>query len=201
MQTKGTGFAGLDEWVTDTSSLPPMGQRLTRPLPAKGSREPANAKSASQPTAKSGSGGIGCVWVILVGVVLLIIWFLFIVSAENEKKERDTRSTAARPAQTTPARSKPEYTISRPNAGVGSLKQAEANWCKGIENGIEAHRARLSNTSSQTTIDAFNRNVGEFNLRCAAKRAYERVWTHAENEARARSNWWRTNYENVLWAQ
>lgn len=161
------GFAGLDSLVTkvDAAPSPTPPPEETSQAPKSMSAPPRQVYTGT-PTAGSKSGGTVGWW--LMGLTLLVA-IIYFSNSDNSSPSSASYQASSAPVQSTPATgqnySSNEETM--PLVGDGlAFDRSEIRYCLSQEIRIAAWQGQV-NQYSQSSVDAFNGAVADYNARCA----------------------------------
>lgn len=181
------GFAGLDSMVSDVEAPAVPEPAKASPLPPP-KREPAREEPApTQPaySAPASSGeGSGKWWAIGIGIAVLFVW----ASGSDKKSSARTAPSAPSYSYSAPApaaRPAPYYPPAAPAyvpepapasasdgeemppVGSGlSYNRAQIRYCLSEKIRISAWQEQVDQYS-ETSVDAFNMAVNDYNMRCS----------------------------------
>lgn len=167
------GFAGLDSMVSEVDRTPP-------PAPVEQPRQPARAEAPAEeprpvytgaPGAGSGSGGSGKWWLIGIG---LVVFFSWIGSSDKPSQPRQASYAAPAPAPAaapySPPAPAPSYSSNEeriPPVGSGlTFDRSQMRYCLSEKIRVAAWQEQV-NSYSETSVDAFNAAVNDYNARCS----------------------------------
>lgn len=167
------GFAGLDAMVSEVDSTLP-------PAPVEQPRQPARVEAPAEeprpvytgnPGAGSGSGGSGKWWLIGIG---LVVFFSWIGSSDKPSQPRQASYAAPAPAPAAapynPPAPAPSYTSNEehiPPVGTGlTFDRSQMRYCLSEKIRVAAWQEQV-NSYSETSVDAFNAAVNDYNARCS----------------------------------
>ncbi|HKJ60738.1 MAG TPA: hypothetical protein VKA94_01905 [Hyphomicrobiales bacterium] len=166
------GFAGIDSMVSDSElafTEPPSSRKEPQP---EAIQQPSD-QGIYEAKPQSTTGTPGVWWAVGIGLVVLFIWI------GNSNHRAPTRSSSSPdPASTqnyslrtsTTAPERPPYgsrTEKVPSIGSGvALNGPEIRYCLSEKIRMSGWRSAI-NEYSETSIDAFNNAVNDYNARCS----------------------------------
>lgn len=170
------GFAALDSMVSEVEApKPASAEPVCQPEPTEPTHAEPQPVYAAPP---SSAGGSGKWWAVGIGIVVLIIW-----AAGSDKKS--SARPASSPSYSAPSYSSPSYSPPAPSyvpepapayasneeqmppVGSGlSFNRAQIRYCLSEKIRISAWQSQV-NEYSETSVDAFNMAVNDYNMRCS----------------------------------
>jgi hypothetical protein len=190
------GFAGFDSMVSNVEVPKPRPAPVPDPVRQ---QETASQFRATPQTVYAGKqtrgGGSGKWWAIGIGVVVLYSWLM---GTDNKSSSRPAAATppysapsysapapAAAPAYTPAPTYESDTSEERPPVGSGlSLSRSQIRYCLSQKIRISSWQGHVDNYS-QTSVDALNMAVDDFNARCSNFRYLSGVLESVRSEVEA----------------
>lgn len=188
------GFAGLDSMISDvevTPAPPQPARRDPQPSAAAPAPPPIQRQAPAHSEPASTGGGSGKWWAIGIGIVILIA-----MANGSSKKSTSAASysSGSQPSYSAPART-PAYEPAavdtsskeeRPPVGSGmTFNRSQIRYCLSEKIRVSAWQEQVNNYS-QTSVDAFNAAVDDYNSRCSSFRYRSGSLESVRSEVEAR---------------
>lgn len=168
------GFAGLDSMVSEVDRAVPPPPDPDEPRSVARTEVPPNEPRqvyTGQSGSGSGSGSSGKWWLIGIGLFMLIAW---LGSSDKSSPSRQASNAAPAPAATpyyppapSPAPSYSSNEESAPPVGSGlTFDRSQIRYCLSEKIRMAAWQEQV-NQYSDTSVDAFNAAVNDYNARCS----------------------------------
>ena len=170
------------------------------------SRRPSPFESSELPPKPSGLSA-GWIWTICIGVIVVLFNVLgeksksktYVPTAEVFGQSAPAYSQAPEPALTPqlPIYEPPKSFESLPMPGVDNvLQEGEIRYCLSQKIRFQGWEPNV-NTSSQSSVDAFNGAISDFNSRCGSYRYRVNVMNRVQSEVNAISEQLRFEGVNI----
>jgi uncharacterized protein len=172
------GFAGLDSMVSDVAVAAELS---AQPTSTGGTASPTTAESpqafTGSPASSSRFSGSGK-WAVVIGAIVLMVWLVISNTPSQSRPPVSYEPTAPSPnviappstdyspvPHTASSYSSSEETV--PPVGTGlTLGRSQIRYCLSERIRMEAWQGQLDRYS-QTSVDAFNTSVNDYNARCS----------------------------------
>lgn len=199
------GFAGLDDLVSDVEVKPPPPKVPFRPSTQATQPAPYSPPFSSTPIPqraepveprqlppKPSGLSAGWIWAICIGGVIVLA---NVFGGKGNSNTYTPPAPGYEPPASTSTPPAPVYRLpppvqsfeSQPMPGTDNvLEESEIRYCLSQKIRIQGWEPNV-NTSSQSSVDAFNWAIADFNSRCGSYRYRTQVMDRVRSEVNARS--------------